>query len=112
VVEGVYSMDGDIAPIPEFVALKKNYGAFLMVDEAHSSCVIGRNGGGVDDYFDLLPPILTQNGHAVQGSWHMRRLHRRSAELIDYLRYSLPASCFRWASARRWPPPRWKRCAS
>ncbi|MCL2748361.1 MAG: aminotransferase class I/II-fold pyridoxal phosphate-dependent enzyme, partial [Oscillospiraceae bacterium] len=39
VVEGVYSMDGDIAPIDEFVRLKKAYGLILMVDEAHSACV-------------------------------------------------------------------------
>ena len=54
-VEGVYSMDGDIAPIPEFVRLKKEYGCFLMVDEAHSSGVIGPHGGGVDDHFGLAP---------------------------------------------------------
>ena len=48
-------MDGDIAPIPEFVKLKKKYGFFLMVDEAHSACVIGENGGGVDEYFNLDP---------------------------------------------------------
>lgn len=53
VVEGVYSMDGDIAPIPEFVALKHKYGCFLLVDEAHSSGVIGKTGGGVDEHFGL-----------------------------------------------------------
>lgn len=36
IIEGAYSMDGDIAPVPEFVEVKKKYGCFLMVDEAHS----------------------------------------------------------------------------
>jgi len=48
IIEGAYSMDGDIAPVPAFVELKKKYGCFLMVDEAHSACVIGKTGGGVD----------------------------------------------------------------
>ena len=51
--EGVYSMDGDIAPVPELVRIKKEYGCFLMIDEAHSACVLGRTGGGVDEYFGL-----------------------------------------------------------
>lgn len=45
VAEGVYSMDGDIAPVPELVRIKKEYGCFLMIDEAHSACVLGRTGG-------------------------------------------------------------------
>ncbi|NLA52899.1 MAG: aminotransferase class I/II-fold pyridoxal phosphate-dependent enzyme, partial [Clostridiales bacterium] len=41
IIEGAYSMDGDIPDVPAFVTLKKKYGCFLMVDEAHSTCVIG-----------------------------------------------------------------------
>lgn len=52
-VEGVYSMDGDICPLPEIVRLKEKYGAFLLVDEAHSLGVLGRQGHGVDEHFDL-----------------------------------------------------------
>jgi 7-keto-8-aminopelargonate synthetase-like enzyme len=55
IIEGAYSMDGDIADVPAFVALKKKFGCFLMVDEAHSACVIGQTGGGVDEYFGLDP---------------------------------------------------------
>jgi 8-amino-7-oxononanoate synthase len=53
VVEGIYSMDGDICPLPEMINLKKRYDAYLMVDEAHSFGVIGRTGRGVDQYFEL-----------------------------------------------------------
>jgi len=52
VVEGIYSMDGDICPLPEMINLKKRYGAYLMVDEAHSFGVLGPTGRGVDQYFE------------------------------------------------------------
>src|SRR6266446_8672981 len=44
VSDGVFSMDGDIAPLPEIVDLAEEYGAFVMVDDAHSSGVLGKNG--------------------------------------------------------------------
>jgi 8-amino-7-oxononanoate synthase len=52
-VEGVYSMDGDIPDIPRFIEIKKKYQALLMVDEAHSLGVIGKRGMGVTDYFNI-----------------------------------------------------------
>jgi glycine C-acetyltransferase len=52
VVEGIYSMDGDICPLPEMVELKKKYNTYLMVDEAHSFGVLGPTGRGVDQYFE------------------------------------------------------------
>ena len=95
IVEGVYSMDGDIAPIPDFVALKKKYGAFLMVDEAHSSCVIGKTGGGVDEYFDLLPDdIDIKMGTLSKGLGACGGYLAGNKCLIDYLRYSLPGFMF------------------
>jgi len=53
VVEGVYSMDGDICPLPEIVELKKAYGAMLLVDEAHSFGVLGASGRGVHEHFGI-----------------------------------------------------------
>jgi 7-keto-8-aminopelargonate synthetase-like enzyme len=55
VVEGVYSMDGDICPLPEIIQLKEFYNAFLMVDEAHSLGVLGETGRGVNEYFNIDP---------------------------------------------------------
>ncbi|MCR5178700.1 MAG: aminotransferase class I/II-fold pyridoxal phosphate-dependent enzyme [Lachnospiraceae bacterium] len=53
VVEGVYSMDGDICNLPELIRLKKEYGALLMVDEAHSLGTIGDHGRGVGSYYGV-----------------------------------------------------------
>ncbi|HEV7668952.1 MAG TPA: pyridoxal phosphate-dependent aminotransferase family protein [Thermoanaerobaculia bacterium] len=52
-VEGVYSMDGDLCPLPEIVRLKQEHGAFLLVDEAHALGVLGHNGHGADEHFGL-----------------------------------------------------------
>jgi 8-amino-7-oxononanoate synthase len=54
-VEGVYSMDGDIADLPKFINIKKRHNAFLFVDEAHSLGVLGERGFGVSEHFGLDP---------------------------------------------------------
>jgi glycine C-acetyltransferase len=53
VVDGVYSMDGDIAPLDQIVDLAHAYGAYVMVDDAHASGVIGKNGKGTAEYFNI-----------------------------------------------------------
>ncbi len=95
VIEGAYSMDGDIADVPAFVALKKKYGCFLMVDEAHSACVIGETGGGVDEYFGLAPTdIDIKMGTLSKGLGACGGYLAGSRTLIEYLRYNLPGFVF------------------
>ncbi len=95
VVEGAYSMDGDIAPIPAFVRIKKQYGCFLLVDEAHSACVIGQHGGGVDEYFGLgRGDIDIKMGTLSKGLGTCGGYLAGSAALIEYLRYNLPGFVF------------------
>src|SRR5688500_7987693 len=53
ITEGMFSMDGDVCSLPEIIALKKKYGAFLMVDEAHSFGVLGENGTGIASHFNI-----------------------------------------------------------
>jgi 8-amino-7-oxononanoate synthase len=52
-VEGAYSMDGDVCPLPEIVEVKNRYSAYLMVDEAHSFGVYGASGRGIDEHFGV-----------------------------------------------------------
>lgn len=95
VIEGVYSMDGDVSDIPAFVALKKKYGCFLMVDEAHSSCVLGETGGGVDEYFHLAPDdIDIKYGTLSKGLGTCGGYVAGRKCLIDYFRYNLPGFVF------------------
>lgn len=55
VVEGVYSMEGSIVRLPEIIALKKKYKAYLYLDEAHSIGATGKHGKGIVDYFGCNP---------------------------------------------------------
>ena len=95
VIEGAYSMDGDIAPVPDFVRIKKEYGCFLMVDEAHSACVIGKTGGGVDEYFGLNgDDIDIKYGTLSKGLGTCGGYLAGKKCLIDYLRYNMPGFVF------------------
>jgi glycine C-acetyltransferase len=62
VTDGVFSMDGDIAPLPDIVAAAEEFGAAVMVDDAHASGVLGRNGRGTVDHFDLHGRVHIQVG--------------------------------------------------
>ncbi|MEB2298916.1 8-amino-7-oxononanoate synthase [Lysinibacillus xylanilyticus] len=57
VTDGVFSMDGDIAPLPEIVTLAKEYNAYIMIDDAHVTGVLGNDGRGTADYFGLKNEI-------------------------------------------------------
>lgn len=57
VVDGVFSMEGDLANLPEIIRLKHKYNATVMVDEAHGIGVFGKNGRGVCDYFGLTDEV-------------------------------------------------------
>ena len=95
IIEGAYSMDGDIAPVPDFVRIKKEYGCFLMVDEAHSACVIGKTGGGVDEYFGLDGnDIDIKYGTLSKGLGTCGGYLAGRKCLIDYLRYNMPGFVF------------------
>lgn len=62
ITDGVFSMDGDLAPLPEIVRLAKKYGALTMVDDAHGEGVMGAGGRGIVDHFGLLGQIDIEIG--------------------------------------------------
>jgi len=62
VTDGVFSMDGDIAPLPGIVEAAEEFGAAVMVDDAHASGVLGRNGRGSVDHFGLHGRVAVQVG--------------------------------------------------
>src|ERR1700689_3881971 len=62
ITDGVFSMDGDIGPLPGLVAQAERHGAIMMVDDAHSSGVLGRNGRGTIDHFGLDGRVDIQVG--------------------------------------------------
>ncbi len=62
VTDGVFSMDGDITPLPEIVMLSEKYDATIYLDDAHGTGVLGEHGGGTLDHFNLTSPRLIQMG--------------------------------------------------
>ena len=62
VTDSVFSMDGDLAPLPELLALCERHGAWLVVDDAHGFGVLGQNGRGALEHFDLRSPNLVYVG--------------------------------------------------
>lgn len=55
VADGVFSMDGDICRLPDLIAMKKEFGCYLMIDESHASGVLGATGRGTDEHFGVNP---------------------------------------------------------
>src|SRR3990167_559142 len=95
VTDAVFSMDGDIAPLPEVVDLAKKYGAMLMVDEAHSIGVLGKTGRGVTEHFGIPPrdiPILMGTLSKAFGS--IGGYIAGTKNLIDYLRITARSYIF------------------
>ncbi|TGZ56819.1 hypothetical protein CRM22_010073 [Opisthorchis felineus] len=87
VVEGIYSMEGSIVHLPEVIALKKKYKAYLYVDEAHSIGALGPTGRGVADYFGVDPKeIDVSMGTFTKSFGSSGGYLAGSRRLIDYLR--------------------------
>ena len=77
ITDGVFSMDGDIGPLPALVEVAERYGAIMMIDDAHSSGVLGRNGRGTVDHFGLHGRVDIQVGHAVESRRSAGRIRVR-----------------------------------
>ena len=85
ITDGVFSMDGDIAPLPELCALAEKYHCIMMIDDAHSSGVLGRGGRGTVDHFNCHGRVHIQVGTLSKAIGAMGGYVCGSRDLIDYL---------------------------
>jgi len=85
ITDGVFSMDGDIAPLPDLCDLAEKYGCIMMVDDAHSSGVLGRGGRGSVDHFDCHGRVHIQVGTLSKAIGSMGGYVCGSRDLIDSL---------------------------
>src|SRR5262244_2399407 len=83
--DGVFSMDGDIGPLPGLCELAEKYGAIMMVDDAHSSGVLGRNGRGTIDHFKMHGRVHIQVGTLSKAIGALGGYVCGTRDLIDFL---------------------------
>jgi glycine C-acetyltransferase len=85
ITDGVFSMDGDIAPLPALVEIARRHGAIMMIDDAHSSGVLGRNGRGTVDHFGVHGQVDIQVGTLSKAIGALGGYVCGSRALIEYL---------------------------
>jgi len=85
ITDGVFSMDGDLAPLPELCTLAEKYDCIMMVDDAHASGVMGRNGRGTVDHFECHGRVHIQVGTLSKAIGVMGGYVCGSRDLIDFL---------------------------
>src|ERR1700761_6498707 len=85
ITDGVFSMDGDIGPLPALCDLAEKYGAIMMVDDAHSSGVLGRNGRGTIDHFKVHGRVDVQVGTLSKAIGALGGYVCGTRDLIDFL---------------------------
>ncbi len=88
VVDGVFSMEGDLAKLPEIVELKKKYNCSIMVDEAHSLGVFGDHGRGVCDHFGLTDEVDLIMGTFSKSLASIGGFIASDSDTINYLRHT------------------------
>jgi glycine C-acetyltransferase len=85
ITDGVFSMDGDIAPLPRIVEMAESFGAIMMIDDAHASGVLGRHGRGTVDHYQLHGRVDIQVGTLSKAIGALGGYVCGSKALIDYL---------------------------
>jgi glycine C-acetyltransferase len=85
VTDGVFSTEGSIAPLPEIRQLADQYGALVMVDDAHATGVLGHNGGGTGEHFGMQGRIEIQMGTLGKALGGFGAYVAGTQDLIDYL---------------------------
>jgi len=86
VTDGVFSMDGDIAPLPDIVKVAKEYDAIVMVDDAHGEGVLGKGGRGIVDHFSLHGEVDIEIGTMSKAFGVVGGYAASSSVVVEYLR--------------------------
>ena len=86
ITDGVFSMDGDLAPLPEIVELAEKYNAMVMVDDAHGEGVLGSHGRGIVDHFELHGRVDIEIGTLSKAFGVLGGYIAGKKELIEYLK--------------------------
>jgi glycine C-acetyltransferase len=86
VTDGVFSMDGDLAPLPGIVEAAEEYGAMVMIDDAHGEGVLGSHGRGIVDHFNLHGRVDIEAGTMSKAFGVMGGYVAGSAQIVEYLR--------------------------
>jgi glycine C-acetyltransferase len=94
ITDGVFSMDGDIARLPEIVKIAEEFGAMVAVDDAHGEGVLGEGGRGIVDHFHLHGRVDVEIGTMSKAFGVMGGIVAGSATLIDYLRQKARPNLF------------------
>ena len=94
VVDGVYSMEGDIAPVPEIVELSKRYGARFMIDDAHGLGVLGETGAGTAEHFGLTDQVDIIMGTFSKSLASLGGFVAARKEVVEYLKHKARALIF------------------
>ncbi|HBS67743.1 MAG TPA: 8-amino-7-oxononanoate synthase, partial [Cyanobacteria bacterium UBA11153] len=84
--DSVFSMDGDLCPLPEIIAIANSYHAMLLVDEAHATGVLGKTGAGCVEHFDCTGNPIIQVGTLSKALASLGGYVAGSSSLIDFLR--------------------------
>ncbi|MCC6187372.1 MAG: aminotransferase class I/II-fold pyridoxal phosphate-dependent enzyme [Chitinophagaceae bacterium] len=93
-IDGVFSMEGDIAKLPEIVAIAEKYGVSIMIDDAHSLGVIGENGAGTASHFGLTDKVDIISGTFSKSLASLGGFVASDKATIDYLKHHARALMF------------------
>lgn len=91
ITDSVFSMDGDLCPLPQLLEIAQTYDSMLLIDEAHATGVFGSTGAGLVEHFQLHQPELIQVGTLSKAIGSLGGYVAGSSLLIDYLRNRAPS---------------------
>ena len=94
ITDGVFSMDGDIAPLPDILEIAKKYNAIVYLDDAHSTGILGEHGRGLEDYYNVEGKVDIVMGTFTKAFGGVGGFVVGSKDLIDYLKITADSFIF------------------